>query len=267
MALRRMFSLSVIDTDKFNDMSVSARLLYYELSMRADDDGFVASPKKIVKMVGCSEDDMNLLISKGYVICFESGVVVITHWKMHNYIQTDRYRKTIYKNEISKLKLENNVYSFVDVSDLYTKCIQDVSIMDTQDRLDKNRLKLKLELERDKENSEISSTCVDTRSSFDYQSVVNSFNSICVSLPSVKKLTDKRKKAIKKAYVVLNEISFEEIFTKVENSDFLTGRNGKWNGCGFDWVLNTSNLTKILEGNYNNTDNVKVKIRNYEEEF
>ena len=122
MAQRRMFNLAVIDTDKFNDMPISARLLYYELGMRADDDGFIASPKKIIKMVGCSEDDLKALIVKGFVICFESGVIVITHWKMHNYIQTDRYKKSIYQEERSKLNLSNNIYSLNDVSKVDTEC-------------------------------------------------------------------------------------------------------------------------------------------------
>ena len=262
MAQRRMFSLAVIDTDKFNDMSISARLLYYELGMRADDDGFIASPKKIVKMIGCSEDDMNLLILKGFVICFESGVIAITHWKVHNCIQKDRYHKSIYQDEFENLVLEDNVYTLIKKQTMDTECIQDVSIMDTQVRLGKDRLgKDRLE------NIDIVSTAVDSRNNFDYQAVVNSFNSICISLPSVKRITDKRKKAIKKAESFLNDMSFEEVFEIVEKSDFLSARNGKWNGCCFDWILNISNLTKIIEGNYNNQNTAMQEIRNYEEEF
>ena len=144
MAQRRMFSLAVIDTDKFNDMPISARLLYYELGMRADDDGFVSSPKKIVKMIGCTEDDLKLLIAKGFVICFESGVIVITHWKMHNYIRSDRYRKTVFKNERSQLRLEGDVYSLSDLPPDSAVClpcgIPSVDNLETQDRLGKDRL-------------------------------------------------------------------------------------------------------------------------------
>lgn len=120
MASRRMFSLQVVDTDKFIDMSISARLLYYELGMRADDDGFISSPLKIIRSIGCSTDDLKLLIAKGYVISFDSGIIVIRHWKMNNYIQKDRYNKTIYQDEAKKLSLTNNVYN----SD--TDCIQTV---------------------------------------------------------------------------------------------------------------------------------------------
>lgn len=84
MANKRMFSLDVIDTDKFTDMPLSAQALYFHLGLRADDDGFVASPRKIMKIVDCKQDDMKILIAKGYIIPFESGIIVIRHWKMHN---------------------------------------------------------------------------------------------------------------------------------------------------------------------------------------
>ena len=199
-----MFALSVVDTDRFNDMPISARLLYYELGMRADDDGFIASPKKIVKMTGCTEDDLKLLITKGFVICFDSGVIVITEWKLHNYIPSDRYHKTMYQEELQQLRLENNVYLPV-VSNTETICIQPVYKMDTEDRLGKDRLG---------KDKDILSTDVDARPRFDYQSVIDSFNSVCVSLPKVLKLTEKRRKAIKNAKRQLGEMSFDDFFAK-----------------------------------------------------
>lgn len=137
MAQRRMFSLKIVDTDLFLDMPLTARLLYYDLSMRADDDGFVASPKKIQRMIGCSDDDMKLLIAKKFVIPFESGICVISHWRIHNYIQKDRYTPTMYQYEKAMLKEENGTYETMD-----TNCIQNVSKMDTQVRLGKDRLEL-----------------------------------------------------------------------------------------------------------------------------
>jgi hypothetical protein len=136
MAERRMFAKTIIDSDAFLDMPISARLLYYDLGMRADDDGFVNSPKKIMKMVGASTDDMNVLILRKFIIPFESGIVVIKHWKIHNYIQSDRYRETNYKTEKSLLALdENKAYKVVD-----TECIQSGYIMDTQVRLGKDSI-------------------------------------------------------------------------------------------------------------------------------
>lgn len=123
MAKRRMFSMEIIDTDNFIEMPRDSRLLYYELCMRADDDGFVSSPKKILKVVGCSDKDLELLIDKNFVIPFSSGVVVIRHWKIHNYIQKDRYKETIYTIEKSLLNQgENGIYIQSDDT-LDTNCV------------------------------------------------------------------------------------------------------------------------------------------------
>ena len=90
MAERRMFSKLIIDSDMFLDMPLSTQALYFHLSMRADDDGFVNNPKKIQRMIGCNDDDLKVLITKKFIIPFESGICVIKHWKIHNYIRNDR---------------------------------------------------------------------------------------------------------------------------------------------------------------------------------
>lgn len=110
MANRRMFSLSVIDTDKFLDMPVSSQLLYFHLGMRADDDGFVSSPKRIARTTNCGDDDLKILATKGYIIPFESGVVVIRHWRQNNQLRSDRYRETVCKNEKATLSIIDNIY-------------------------------------------------------------------------------------------------------------------------------------------------------------
>lgn len=94
MANKRMFALDVIDTDRFCEMPVSARLLYYELGMRGDDEGFVQNPKKIMLTTGTTADDLKVLAAKGYVILFDSGVLVITHWQQNNTLKNDRFRST-----------------------------------------------------------------------------------------------------------------------------------------------------------------------------
>lgn len=136
MANRRMFSLKIIDTDLFLDMPMSARLLYYDLSMRADDDGFVASPKKIQRMVGVSDDDFKLLMAKQFIIPFESGVCVIKHWRIHNYIRPDRYTETIYKDEKEQLAEKNGQYDL----NVIPNDIPTVTQMDTQVRLGKDSI-------------------------------------------------------------------------------------------------------------------------------
>ena len=126
MANRRMFSLDVIDTDKFLDMPATSQNLYFHLGLRSDDDGFVSSPKKITKLVNCGSDDLNVLISRGFVIPFDDGIMVITHWKQNNYIQADRYKRTLYQEQLSQLIVNNGVYA------LDTERIHDVSKMEAQ---------------------------------------------------------------------------------------------------------------------------------------
>ena len=133
MAERRMFAKTIIDSDAFLDMPTSARLLYYDLGMRADDDGFVNSPKKIIRMTGASDDDLSVLIAKKFIIPFENGVVVIKHWRIHNYIRKDTYNETTYKEEKAMLILDENK-SYKMIGD---ECIQPVDEPLTQVRLGK----------------------------------------------------------------------------------------------------------------------------------
>lgn len=127
MAQKRMFSLNVVDTDNFLDMPVSARLLYYELGMRADDDGFVDNWKKILLFTGLKNDDLKILIAKNFIIPFETGVIVIRHWRMNNYLQNDRVKPTTHQQELKSLELdENNVYN------KDTTCIQETDIEDAK---------------------------------------------------------------------------------------------------------------------------------------
>ena len=108
MAQRRMTSLEVIDTDVFLDMPVSSQLLYFHLNARADDDGFIASPKKIARSVQASTDDMRILLAKKFLIEFEDGVCVIKHWRMNNYIRKDRYTETKYLDHKQALYIRRN---------------------------------------------------------------------------------------------------------------------------------------------------------------
>lgn len=131
MAQKRMFSNLVIGCDSFLEMPDSSQNLYFHLSMQADDDGFVGNWKSIMKMTGKKEDDLKLLIAKSFLLPFDSGVLVIKHWKVNNYIQKDRYKETIYKNEKELLSTDdNNVYN------LDTNCIHSID----KNRLDKSSI-------------------------------------------------------------------------------------------------------------------------------
>lgn len=112
MSERRMFAKTIIDSDAFLDMPLSTQALYFHLSMRADDDGFVNNPKRIQRTVGASDDDCKLLVMKRFILTFPSGVIAIKHWRIHNYIQKDRYKETVYTKEKSKLYInQNNAYT------------------------------------------------------------------------------------------------------------------------------------------------------------
>lgn len=147
MAERRMFAKTIIDSDAFLDMPLSTQALYFHLSMRADDDGFINNPKKIQRMVGCGDDDLKLLMAKRFILVFESGVIVIKHWKIHNYIRNDRYKPTLYQDEKALLAdKDNKAYTFAEELPKHDEKLgipddnQTVHQMDTQVRLGKDRL-------------------------------------------------------------------------------------------------------------------------------
>ena len=142
MAQRRMFSRKITETDHFLEMPLSSQALYFHLNMGADDEGFIDKAKTIQRTIGASDDDMKLLIAKGFLIPFESGVVVIRHWRIHNYIQADRFQATIHQNEKEQLEFDKSKIASIKPLD---QCIQNVYKMDTQvrlgeDSLDKDRL-------------------------------------------------------------------------------------------------------------------------------
>lgn len=108
MAERRMFAKTIIDSDAFLDMPMSTQCLYFHLAMRADDEGFINNPKRICRTIGASEDDLRVLIGKRFIIPFDSGIVVIKHWRIHNYIKSDRFKETEYKQERATLTIKEN---------------------------------------------------------------------------------------------------------------------------------------------------------------
>lgn len=132
MAQRRMFSKKITDTDLFLEMPLSSQALYFHLNMHADDDGFVANAKTIKRMTGASEDDLKILLAKQFIFSFESGVVVIKDWKIHNYIRKDTYNSTIYGDEKQELVEDSN--------GAYTRRGRVVDEPSPQVRLGKDRL-------------------------------------------------------------------------------------------------------------------------------
>lgn len=148
MAERRMFSRTVVETDVFMDMPLSAQALYFHLGLFADDDGFVNNPTTVQRMIGASKDDLRILISKGFLIVFESGVVVITHWGMSNAVRKDRHKDTIYQKEMAMLTQDSNdMYLLKGDNQVTTICQPNDNQVTTngcprlgKDRLGKGRL-------------------------------------------------------------------------------------------------------------------------------
>ena len=166
MANRRMFSKIIVDSDDFLDMPVSARLLYYDLGMRADDDGFV-NPKRVMRLTGASSDDLRILLVKKYVLSFENKILVIRDWKVNNFIRPDRYTPTIYKEYLKQLKtLETKQYK------LSSGIPDDIPAVDpAKDSIDKERKGevSKDKLRKDKERKE------DTGAKAPVQSLIDFF--------------------------------------------------------------------------------------------
>lgn len=251
MAERRMFTKTIIDSDIFLDMPLSAQSLYFHLSMRADDDGFINNPKKIQRMIGASDDDLKLLVLKSFIIPFDTGIVVIKHWRMHNYIRKDTYKETIYKAEKDSLSLdENSVYiKACDVPVTQSLQCRDVSVTQpslscdeplTQDRLGKDRLG-KDSIGKDKDV-------------INYQKIIDMYNTTCVSYPKVRNLSESRKKAIKARLKKYSLEDLKQVFTLAEESDFMKGSNNRNWVADFDWMIKDVNMVKILELKYANKE-------------
>ena len=108
MAEKRMFSKTIVDSDAFLDMPLSAQALYFHLSMRADDDGFLNNAKKIMRIINANQNDYDLLIAKAFIIQFDDGICVIKHWRINNYLRNDRYKPTIYQEQKNMLEIKDN---------------------------------------------------------------------------------------------------------------------------------------------------------------
>lgn len=240
MANKRMFTKQIIDSDAFLDMPLSSQALYFHLNMRADDDGFINNPKKIQRMIGATDDDLKILIGKRFVLLFQSGVIVIKHWRMHNTLKGDRYTPTQYRDEISTLVLKENK-SYTDK--LQTAPIQVGAIVETEwnqigTTEEKRREEKSIEEYREEEVTPLN-----------YQSIADHYHKLCLRLPKIKKIDDNRRKTLK-AWGDLKEMA--DVFTKAGQSNFLAGVNDRKWVANFDWIIQPKNRLKILEGNYAN---------------
>ena len=152
MASKRMFTMKIVDSDAFLDMPLSTQCLYFHLNMRADDDGFIDNPKRVMKIVGASQDDLKLLAAKRFILAFESGVMVIKHWRMHNTLSQSRYHATQYVDEKSMLKLkENGSYSLENGTEIDDEKLIEMSKRQCRRTKDEQKTNADIDLDIDKE--------------------------------------------------------------------------------------------------------------------
>ena len=238
-----MFAKSIVTSDAFTDMPMSARCLYFTLGMVADDEGFVGNPKSVMRLCGASRDDMLVLLQKRFVLAFDSGVIVIKHWRMNNYLQNDRVKPTTYVEELSSLRLdEKGAYTEKDrtntvQTDMYTDCIQTVYIEESS-----------------VEESSVEESSADVGAPDIAQKILDLYRECCPSLPDVRSMNEKRKKHIN---ALVKAFSMDEIrdgFQKAEASDFCKGLKTDWK-ADFEFLINKNNMTKVLEGKYDNRTN------------
>lgn len=248
MAEKRMFTQKIVDSDAFLDMPLSTQALYFHLNMHADDDGFVNNPKKIQRVIGASLDDLKLLIAKRFILVFENGVIVIKHWRMHNLLRKDRYNPTQYQDQMERLELKDNgAYAEKSPEPLEIKESESMATTWQPDgnqmahRIGKDRIgKDRIGEVRGEESVE-TATC---------QQIVDLYHSICVSYPSVKTLSEARKKAIRARLKVYSLEDFRKMFEKAEGSAFLKGANNRNWSANFDWMIKDANMAKVIDGNY-----------------
>ena len=264
-----MFTMKIVDSDAFLDMPLSTQCLYFHLNMRADDDGFIDNPKRVMKIVGAAEDDLKLLIVKRFVIAFDNGVMVIKHWRMHNTLSQSRYHETQYLDEKSMLKLkQNGSYSLGNGNEINDEKLIEMSKRQCRRTKDEQKtnpdidldLELDLELDLDKDLDIGIRVSKDTLCRTEsVRRVVEEWNTLSAyGIKSISKLsnTSKRYQCL---VARLKEYSIESILVAINNirhSDFLQGKHkGKPWQITFDWFVLPNNFPKVLEGNYNNGDN------------
>lgn len=273
MAIKRMFSKKVVDSDAFLDMPLTSQALYFHLNIRADDDGFVGNPKTIQRLVGASEDDLKLLILKGFLIQLDHGVMVVKHWMIHNTIRKDRYTPTSFQDEGRMLYIKQNGSYTLDenkaVDNLATRWQQS----GTTDSVVASALasglgKLLLPNKENKQKQqiidstakEISKPKPSIPQSGIYIEIQNLYNGICYTLRPVERLTTKRKGYIntllEKGYKIND---FQKLFEKTMTSEYFKNlQEGQWKPS-FDWLMQEDNMLAVMEGKYDKVFNFQGK--------
>ena len=300
MARRRMISNDITGSYNFQSMEHTTQLLYFYFCLSADDDGFIGNPYIYTNLTGCSENDLETLERRGYVIRFASGVLAVVHWYIHNTIKKDRYNPTVHKAELAQLRLEDKCYvrapqpeternqngtktepqySQVKYSQVESSQVESSQVESSQAELSQ------VESSQAESNQAESNQNASGQTEAEQEKIIpfrdrtvkrpvfplrcydylSSFNTICSSLPPEGELTEGLSQALAYAERLIAPKRLEEVFRMAAESDFLSGRSGVWRGCSLTWILKPDNLRKILAGKYRNRG--KPKRRTLVEQF
>lgn len=261
MANKRMFTMKIVDSDAFLDMPLSTQCLYFHLNMRADDDGFIGNPKRIMKIVGASEDDLKLLIAKSFLLTFENGVIVIKHWRMHNTLSKIRYHETQYIDEKGDLLLKKNgSYSLTSgepiddsrIIEMFDSSGEQTENADLDLGLDIDK---GLDLDLDSDKDIVITVSKDTVCQTDVRQIMEKWNELqSVGVKPVIRLSRQSKRygnliARIKEY---GQDNVMDAIEKIKSSDYCQGKNKYGWTITFDWFVLPSNFPKVFEGNYDN---------------
>ncbi|MBQ1240186.1 MAG: hypothetical protein IIX71_09365 [Ruminococcus sp.] len=282
MARRRMISNDITGSYNFQSMEHTTQLLYFYFCLSADDDGFIGNPYIYTNLTGCSENDLETLERRGYVIRFASGVLAVVHWYIHNTIKKDRYNPTVHKAELAQLRLEDKCY--VRAPQPETERNQNGTKTEPQysqvkysqvesSQVESSQAELsQVESSQAESNQAESNQNASGQTEAEQEKIIpfrdrtvkrpvfplrcydylSSFNTICSSLPPEEELTEGLSQALTYAERLIAPKRLEEVFRMAAESDFLSGRSGVWRGCSLTWILKPDNLRKILAGKYRN---------------
>ena len=282
MARRRMISNDITGSYNFQSMEHTTQLLYFYFCLSADDDGFIGNPYIYTNLTGCSENDLETLERRGYVIRFASGVLAVVHWYIHNTIKKDRYNPTVHKAELAQLRLEDKCY--VRAPQPETERNQNGTKTEPQysqvkysqvesSQVESSQAELsQVESSQAESNQAESNQNASGQTEAEQEKIIpfrdrtvkrpvfplrcydylSSFNTICSSLPPEGELTEGLSQALTYAERLIAPKRLEEVFRMAAESDFLSGRSGVWRGCSLTWILKPDNLRKILSGKYRN---------------
>lgn len=257
-----MFAKTIVLSDAFLDMPLSARCLYFTFGMLADDDGFINSPKSIMRQCGATDDDLKILVAKKFIIPFESGVIVIKHWRINNYLRSDRKIDTKYIDERAQLSIEENgsyAFGIPTAYQVSTACLPSDNQVPTTCQASGIPRLGKGSLVQDNNNivfpngntQVTQETASPSLPDCPFTEIMDLFNKICVSFPRILGIDGERKRAVAARWRTYKSLDpFRELFGIAEDTPFLKGNNNRNWVANFDWMMKPTNFVKILEHRY-----------------